>query len=174
MNVFIFVFDQKKSICILIQFNVFDPHTCLPLTSSLVKFHSLRVFHQISKWKGENFNAIEYGWKEKDGKFIPLRTDLPPAHDHPLEVDHCNCKTSCSTLKCTFRWNGLECTFSCGDSKGTSCSNAMDPKAIQTEIDEWTITELQRSVPESWLLSSSGFVYLVREVPLYVTWLTLP
>ncbi|KAK2140281.1 hypothetical protein LSH36_1407g00003 [Paralvinella palmiformis] len=58
----------------------------LPPTSDAAKYHSLRVFHQINEWKGENLNATEYGWKGKDGKFIPLRTDLPPAPDHLREV----------------------------------------------------------------------------------------
>ena len=103
----------------------------LPQPSGVAKYHSLRVFHKISEWKGESVNATEYGWKEKHGKFILLRTDLPPAPDHLLEVIHCSCKTGSSILKCTCRRNGLECTFACGDFKGTSCSNA---KAIETEV----------------------------------------
>ena len=106
----------------------------LPPTSGVAKYHSLRVFYQICEWKGESLIVTEYEWK--DGKVIPLRTDLPPAPDHILEVIHCNCKTGCSTLKCTSRRNGLECTFACGDCKGTSCSNAMDPQAIENEVDE--------------------------------------
>jgi len=96
----------------------------------------LRVSHHISEWKGENLNAIEYGWKEKDGKFILLRTDLPAAPNHLLEAIYCNCKIGCSILKCTCRRNSVECTFACGECKCTICSNAMDPKAIETEIGE--------------------------------------
>ena len=33
--------------------------------------------------------------------------------------------------------------------------------------------ERQKSVPETWLISSSGFFYLVRAVLFYITWLTL-
>jgi len=54
--------------------------------------------------------------------------------------------------------NDIECVFACGDCKGTS-SNAL---------------MLQKTVPETWLLSSSGCVYLVQAVPFYVTWVTLP
>lgn len=108
----------------------------LPPTSGAAKYHSLRVFYQISEWKGESLNATDYGWKEQDGKFIAVRTDLPPAPDHLLEVIHCNCRTGCSTLKCTCRRNGLECTFACGECKGSSCSNSTDPKVIESEVDE--------------------------------------
>jgi hypothetical protein len=50
-------------------------------------YHSLRLFsHHISELKGENLNATEYNWKEKDGKFILLGTDLAAAPDHLLEA----------------------------------------------------------------------------------------
>jgi len=50
-------------------------------------YHSLRLFsHHISELKGENLNATEYNWKEKDVKFILLGTDLAAAPDHLLEA----------------------------------------------------------------------------------------
>ena len=75
-------------------------------------------FHRISEWKGESLNATECGLKETDGKFIPLRTYLPRAPDHLLDVIRYNCKAGCSTLKYICRGNGLECTFTCGECKG--------------------------------------------------------
>ena len=85
---------------------------------------------------GKSLDATAYGWREKDGKFLPVKTDLPPAPNYLLEVIHCNCKTGCSTLKCTCRRHGLECTFACGDCKGSSCSNAVDPQVNEAESDE--------------------------------------
>ena len=108
----------------------------LPPTSNAAKYHSLRVFHQISEWMGKSLDATAYGWRKKDGKFLPVKTDVPPAPNYLLEVIHCNCKTGCSTLKCTCRRHGLEYTFACGDCKGSSCSNAVDPQVNEAESDE--------------------------------------
>ena len=38
----------------------------LPPTSNAAKYHSLRVFHQISEWMGKSLDATAYGWREKD------------------------------------------------------------------------------------------------------------
>ena len=60
------------------------PETLTP-TSAAAKYHSLRVYFQILKWKGsgEESRPLEWGCKKSDGKVTPVLTDLPPAPEVP-------------------------------------------------------------------------------------------
>ena len=64
----------------------------LPRTAAASKCHSLRVFLQIHQWKGytEKLNPEQWGWKNSDGRLIPVQTDLPPAPDELLRIIKCN------------------------------------------------------------------------------------
>ena len=111
----------------------------LPPSSAAAKYHSLRDFYQISEWKGEegSLTATDWGWMEKDSKFISVQTDLPTAPDYFLEVFHCGCKTGCTTLRCTglMYLHGLDCTFACGHCKGSSCSISEEPQIVDPDVD---------------------------------------
>ena len=54
---------------------------------------------------------------------MPIKTDMPPAPKDLLNIFRCNCKTGCSTKRCTCRRHALECTPACGECRGLSCSN---------------------------------------------------
>ena len=99
----------------------------LPPTSSAAAYHSQRVYFQIQQWEGVLLKPEEWGWKLSSGKLLPIKTELPPAHESPLEFVRCNCKKGCSTQKCTCRKNGLDCSPACGECKGYNCVNSAPP-----------------------------------------------
>lgn len=95
----------------------------LPPTSSAVKYHSLRVFHQVQVWKGiANLCPLRFGWIEMEGKLLPIQTDRDVAPKGLLEVIRCNCKMGCETMRCSCRKAGLECSTGCGECRGI-CAN---------------------------------------------------
>ena len=65
----------------------------------------------------------DWGWNWTAGKLLPIKTDLPPAHASLLEVVRCNCRTDCSTQRCTCKKHGLDCSPACGECKGHSFAN---------------------------------------------------
>ena len=107
----------------------------LPPTSAAARFHSLRVYHQVQQWKGTDLPPQEWGWEMKGGNLSPTRTNLPAAHASLLEIIRCNCKTDCSTQRCSCRKNGLDCSAACGACKGVSCVNSPQPELTDSEVD---------------------------------------
>ena len=126
---------HEKTTCstVLVQ-----PRT-LPPTSSAAKYHSLRVYLQVQVWlaRGKDMTAENWGWKVSDGKMLPILTDLPPAPQRILEVIHCKCKTGCTTLKCTCRKNGMDCSAACADCQGM-CAN-MPVLSADIDSDDDTV-----------------------------------
>ena len=63
----------------------------LPPSERAAYFHSLRVYLQVQEW---NYSAVlrpdEWGWKMKNGAYIPIMTDAPPASDDILNVTKCS------------------------------------------------------------------------------------
>ena len=70
----------------------------LPPTSSAAKYHSLRVYYQISQWKSsrDGLKPEDWVWRRSEGRLIPIQMDLPPAPAELLKVIRCNCQTDCS------------------------------------------------------------------------------
>jgi len=76
----------------------------LPPTSASVKYHSLRVYHQIQERLGVELSSLDWGWKiSGTGKLLPIMTDLQPAPQKILEAVHCGCKSGCGTMRCSWR-----------------------------------------------------------------------
>ncbi len=98
----------------------------LPPTSSAAKYHSLRVYFQIRQWQGTEagMSPQDWGWKESDGTLIPVTTDLDPAPNELLRIVRCNCLTDCSTLRCSCKKHGLNCSVACGNCRGSGCCNS--------------------------------------------------
>ena len=70
----------------------------LPPTSAAAKYHSIRIFHQVRLWMGENLSATERGWGIKNEQMQPTKTDLGCAPSELLSLIRGNCKAGCSTL----------------------------------------------------------------------------
>ena len=120
-----------------------QPQT-LPPTSAAAKYHSFRVYYQIQEWKGTEARLLpqDWGWKESDGRLIPVTTDLDPAPIEILRVIRCNCQTDCSTMRCSCKKHGLSCSAACGNCRGSGCVNSnwlemeIDDEAEQNEAEQ--------------------------------------
>ena len=114
----------------------------LPPTSSAAKYHSLRVYYQIRQWQGteDGMSPQDWGWKENDGVLIPVTTDLEPAPNELLQIIRCNCQTDCSTLRCSCRKHGLNCSIACGNCRGSGCCNSNPEMDLDDETE--TIEQL--------------------------------
>ena len=98
----------------------------LPPTSEAAKYHSLRVYFQVQQWKGaaDSLHPTDWGWQVCDDGFVPQQTTRAPAPERLLRIIRCNCKTDCSTTKCTCKKHNIECTPACGNCRGSGCTNA--------------------------------------------------
>lgn len=97
----------------------------LPPTQAAVKYHSLRVFHQVQTWQGNELNPEEWGWRVQSGSLLPEATDLEYAPKELQKLIRCNCKSGCQTNRCGCRQLRLPCNPACGECKGV-CENMPD------------------------------------------------
>ena len=72
----------------------------------------------------KDLKAEEWGWKVQDEQYYPVITNKHVASKELLEIVRCNCKTDCSTKRCTCRRNNLECSSACEQCRGI-CSNML-------------------------------------------------
>jgi hypothetical protein len=110
----------------------------LPPTAAAAKYHSLRVYHQVQQWKGTADELLPpyWGWKESDGGIITVLTDLPPAPPDLLQIIGCSCRTDCSSLKCTCKKHGIECSVACSNCKGSGFANSFNSECDDDEDDD--------------------------------------
>ena len=88
----------------------------LPPTDSAAAQHSLRAYLQLQDWlnlKSMSLDPLEYGWIHGVRGYEPLAMTEPMAPDELLRFISCNCKTSCSTQRCSCKKNNVKC-ISCG------------------------------------------------------------
>jgi len=88
----------------------------------------------MQEWKGSTveLHSKDWGWQECEEGFVPIQTSLPPAPEHLLQVIRCNCKTDCSTLRCSWKKHNIECSPACGDCMGAGCTNTSPNNDIET------------------------------------------
>ena len=93
--------------------------TQLPPSSGAAEQHSYRVFYQIQQWDEVNLNALEWGWKLKNGdQHFPVTTNVAIAPKELLNNVRRSCaKTGCGT-SCSCRKADLPC--------GTVCIKCQD------------------------------------------------
>ena len=113
----------------------------LPPTSSAAKYHSLRVYYRIRQWQGTEagMSPQDWGWKESDGTLIPVTTELDPAPNKLLRIVRCNCQTDCSTLRCSCRKQGLNCSVACGNSRESGCCNSYPEMDLDDETEQLSV-----------------------------------
>ena len=90
----------------------------LPPTSVAAKYHSLRVYHQVQSWRGYDLPPTDWGWKVTGSNLTPIMTNKDVAPQDLLEMIRCSCKTGCSTMRCSCRKAGLDCSPACGECRG--------------------------------------------------------
>ena len=55
----------------------------------------------------------EWGWKQSNGELLPVTMDLASAPEEQMKAIFCNCARDCSSLRCTCRKSGLNCSDAC-------------------------------------------------------------
>ncbi|XP_076444211.1 uncharacterized protein LOC143282453 [Babylonia areolata] len=129
-------FHEKVSTCVTtVQIQT------LPPTSAAAKYHSLRVYLQEWINPAADLAPEFWGWHLSSGQLEPRQTDLPPAPEDLLKVIRCNCKTDCSSKRCTCRKHGLGCSVACGRCKGLGCSNS----PTLEEMDDMDLADIPSS-----------------------------
>ena len=72
---------------------------------------------------------------------VPLMTDNSNAPDKLLKMIRCNCTLGCSTLKCSNKKHGIECTTACGHCQNEKCDNiaynSVSERMIKLNTDYW-------------------------------------
>ena len=113
----------------------------LPPTSSTAKYHSLRVYYQIRQCQGTEAGMFpqDWGWKESDGTLIPVTTDLDPVPNELLGIVRYNCQTDCSTLRCSCSKQGLNCSVTCGNCRGSRCCNSYPEMDLDDETEQLSV-----------------------------------
>ena len=110
----------------------------LPPTESSTKFHCLRVCYQIMVWLGQesDMETCGWGWKLEGSQFVPTESDMNAAPDSLLKIIHCNCRTACSTARCSCRQNNLPCTSACGQCQLDACDNTYNQSLLDEDDDQ--------------------------------------
>uniref|UniRef100_A0ABD2W6K5 Tesmin/TSO1-like CXC domain-containing protein n=2 Tax=Trichogramma kaykai TaxID=54128 RepID=A0ABD2W6K5_9HYME len=54
---------------------------------------------------------------------LPIMNESPVAPTNLITQVHCNCKSDCSTSRCTCVKSGLRCSLICKNCNGQSCNN---------------------------------------------------
>ena len=87
---------------VLIKLSQVEPNS-LPPTSSAAKYHSLRVYLQVQKWKNMHceMSPEEWGWIKYNKKYVIVGMDLPPVPEELMKVVQCTCNLDCSKRTCT-------------------------------------------------------------------------
>lgn len=119
----------------------------LPPTSATAKEHSLRVYHQVQHWLGNDLVPTKWGWKMMNGQLHPILTQKPPAPDNLLNLISCNCKTGCER-GCGCKKAGIQCSLLCGYCRGGGCSNSEKPETVEEAGDSEEPTEYIESASE--------------------------
>jgi hypothetical protein len=98
----------------------------LPPTKSALQHHIYCAHYQAMVWENANVaNTENYGWKEVEGQFTALGSDLPPAPKAVIQLVQCGCTTAmCRSRNCSCREIGLVCTEMCScEGAEEKCTN---------------------------------------------------
>ena len=89
----------------------------------------MRVYCQVLEWKGETVDPLEWGWKNHEGRLVPIPTNLDAAPKELLQIIRCSCKTGFASKRCTCKKHGIPCTTACKKCKGAGRVNGqhLDP-----------------------------------------------
>lgn len=112
----------------------------LPPTTGALDQHIERVRVQSQVWSQSTimwqqlFNPLLHGYYESDsGRILPITSKILPAPQSIIELVRCQCKTNCSSQRCSCRRHNLSCTDLC--LCGTDCENDVDSNAMTVTDD---------------------------------------
>ena len=113
----------------------------LPPTLGALEEHIKRVRLQSRVWcqatliQQQPFEPLKFGYyKDTGGQMLPVTTQGLPAPQAIIELVRCQCKTNCSTQRCSCRRNDLPCTELC--SCDTECTNNEDCNIGNDDSDD--------------------------------------
>ena len=71
----------------------------LPPTTEACSHHSLRVFHQVQSWRGNELDPTSYGWERHspEGLLHPVVSQKAPAPNFLMKLDVCRCAGGAKT-----------------------------------------------------------------------------
>lgn len=94
-----------------------------------------RVWCQATLMQQQPFEPLTFGYyKDTGGQILPVTTKILPAPQAIIELVRCQCKTNCSTQRCSCRKNDLTCTELC--SCDTECANDEDCNITIDDSDD--------------------------------------
>ena len=86
---------------------------------------------------GPHLHPHNLGWKEVEGKLVPMQFDMDVAPKALLKVVRYNSKMGCDTLRYSCGKAGLECSTGCGVCRGI-CANMHENITEDNEYEEDT------------------------------------
>ncbi|KAJ8880744.1 hypothetical protein PR048_017214 [Dryococelus australis] len=93
----------------------------LPPTESSTKFHHTIIWMSMAR----EINPVNWGLKLDGEELVPVICDMNAAPETLLKIIHCNCKSDCSSNRCSCRAYGLPCSYVCGSCQVTHCDNQL-------------------------------------------------
>ena len=111
----------------------------LPPPPRAACFHGLRVYHQLKVWRDlrdTDFNPLYWGWKLQDQSFAPIMTDEEAGPPDLLKIIRCGCNEVCDK-RCSCGKSGLQCTSTCKQCHGISCTNTTSELDDANDIDKF-------------------------------------
>jgi len=114
----------------------------LPPTEAACKFHVYHVHLQVVQWKSlmrSPINPEQWGWQIKNGRYIPIATDVAAAPADMLRIICCKCQVNsgrpCRTQLCSCVKHGLACVTACKHCSGDLCRNS-EPDVVGQDQDD--------------------------------------
>lgn len=98
------------------------------------RLHSLRTYHQVQNWLGNDLLPNEWGWTIQNQTFQPVSSTIGPAYPDLLKMISCQCKGICGR-NCGCRKVGLHCTIICKNCNGDMCGNVPKVSSLVDEDD---------------------------------------
>ena len=120
----------------------------LPPTSGAWTEHIRRAHVQASIWHQDLVlhpvcpDPLKLGWRQEDGRLLPVLSQVAPAPESVLQLVRCNCgatnmeSTNKCSRRCSCKSNNLVCTELCKcEADDESCSNAQ-PIVLEDDPDD--------------------------------------
>ena len=111
------------------------PPEKFPSTADAGRFHSLRAYHQVQKWRGNNLPPENWGWSASPSGLVPFKMSKEAAPEQLLRTIRCPCGGKWDRKSCTCLKNGLLCTTASEQCKGVSCLNVQADSSDSKDID---------------------------------------
>jgi len=121
----------------------------LPPTQAAARHHSLRTYHQIQLWIGNEKNPLHWGWKISKYGLLPITTNKDPAPQSVLNTVSCKCTKRCKG-SCSCRKLGMTCSSICFNCKGQACTNRNIEDDLITDGNNFSIDEEFDKIINEW------------------------